>query len=423
MRSFTRLLPITALALASTAFAQLGAPRPAPSWPGGGHRLDVQAVLQQALGQGHDGVLGCAKDTAGHYYVTVARSPAQSSHPHLLVELDAAGQFLAAYPQPAALQASPWGMRDLAFDGIDTLFGGAELAVTGPVVFAFDTVQKVWAPQRNWTVPANLPLATLRGLAYVPNGASGAGSLFAVDWYTEAIEFDRAGMQLRSVLAPDMQGVFGLAHDQSRNTLWWFGQHQSENPLGSTVAPGYVHLHETGIASPYSTGQRCLGERDLPGGAWAAGCEFFVENGRPTLLLLHQSASDTLCRLDPTFVQAPGCGGDIALDAYGNSAYPGAPLPPVIALTNSVATAAALCFSPYRSAGTSLPAPFAAGCQLDLAAPIATGNLWPGQGALEFAWIPADPSLAGIDTWWQWAEFDAGNGRAYTSSLGALRIK
>jgi hypothetical protein len=62
-----------------------------------------------------------------------------------------------------------------------------------------------------------------------------------------------------------------------------------------------------------------------PSGGSAGGCEFYVRNGEPTLLLLVQANSDVVYEIGGRFQYGSGCGGVIALanDApfRGNSAW------------------------------------------------------------------------------------------------------
>jgi hypothetical protein len=414
------LLPVVlALGACTPLLAQLGAPLPDPQFPAGGHRIDVQAVVQQALGQGHQAFLGCARDTAGRYFVSVARAPGGQ---HLLVELAANGAFVAAWPQPAAVQGSQFGLRDLAYDGAHTIYGGAELALTGNVVFAFDVPSRSWLPTANWPLPAGFGLTTVRGLAYRPAGASGLGTLLASDWNSGVFEFDRSGALLRHLPGAQTLDVFGLAVDTGRDTMWMLHQVWFHDLVCPDYAPGGTHATEVDLAFGDFTGVRHLGDQAAPGLAGlAGGAECYLKNGVPTLLLLTQAASDTLSEVGSRFDQGASCGGNLRL-ATGRF-RPGSHCLQ-LALAQDPGDIGALLFDFGGAVAPLLGAPFASGCLIYPANPL-TMPVRPITGgfAQQNLWLPSVPGVQGLPMWLQWASLSTSTLTAFTSSAGAAVIQ
>ncbi|MCU0865794.1 MAG: hypothetical protein MUC36_18570 [Planctomycetes bacterium] len=419
---------LTSTLLLVEVVAQLGAPLRDPALPNGGHVVPVQAALQAAFGPAWMTALGIARTDDGHYFVSVAR-PSQGLQ-HLLVELDASGQVVGSWPQPAAAQASPFGLRDLAYDGVDTLFGGAEVALCGDVAFAFDVPSRSWAPARNWPVPAS-GLTTLRGLAIDPTALGGQGLLWVSDWDYWVLAYDRQGQLVRSeYLQTDggtyswpVTGMFGLAHDPQRNSLWvhsqgtvWFGlslafgggRHCLEFDLGTMAMRRY-----------FMSDQSTAVTGGTPFAGLAGGCEFFVENGTPTLLLLHQMAADTASKVGARFELASSCGGTID---FNGLAYTGMGVS--VDLLQDPGQLGALFGD---SSGSQLPThlqlpigPWAPGCTWHLASPNLI-SIAPLPGNAIFT-LPNDLGLVGTRLDLQWASIDLSTGVMYTSQSGALGI-
>ncbi len=87
MRSFSLAL-CAALSMAAFADAQLGKPLPDPLFPTKTHRLEVQKMIAAAMNTtGFNGILGCARDRFGHYWVTSRRDVSKSGTQHMLFEI------------------------------------------------------------------------------------------------------------------------------------------------------------------------------------------------------------------------------------------------------------------------------------------------------------------------------------------------
>ncbi len=175
-------VPLAATLFAPTSVAQLGRPN--------GVRIEVQALASAALAATYDGMVGCARDRDGNYWVTGRRAGTDPNHKLFL--FSAAGAFVAAYDQPTETQASAWGLRDLAYDGRDhILYAGCETNVANRL-FAFDVANRRFDPSRSVPLPATFT-GTARGLAFDARGAGGAGTFLVCDWATPVFEIDRTG--------------------------------------------------------------------------------------------------------------------------------------------------------------------------------------------------------------------------------------
>jgi hypothetical protein len=408
-----RLLLVAALAIAAHAPCQLGKPLPSPAL--GSHVLDVQAVLSAATGVVVDGVLGVARDANGDYWVSARRAPRLPlSTPHMLYQLSAQGQYLGGVPQPAATSSSAWGMRDLAFDGQRYLYGGFE----GDRVLAFDTQAGVFVPALDFVVPSGLTFSTMRALAYDPNGAGGAGSLWVANFTSEHVEFDRAGTILQRV--PNLQpGAFGAAYDAARGTIWWFGQ------SGSTRANTKVVATEMDPQTTQVTGRRVLGDLSIQGtlfpGGFAGGVEIYDDGARHVLLTCAQGASDFLVELDATFDVGGSAGGETSFD--GDACYVGnANFEVTLAASSSSSAVLIVGGAPTDFDLTMLG--WAPGNRLyvdinQFHFPIGPSTVQSGEASIPLS-IPNLAQLAGADLYLQWLELSP-SGLA-TSSGGAIHI-
>ncbi|MCC6670870.1 MAG: hypothetical protein IT458_07410 [Planctomycetes bacterium] len=341
------------------------APAQYPLGHRGGLAIDIESTITAALGGSARWTKssGCARDRSGNYWVSVGHVDwsAGAAIPGKLVKLDAQGGFVRAIDQPPGAHSS-FGLRDLAYDGQDTLYAGLENQYSGNTVFAFDLVSETFVATRRWRAPF-IPGQgdnVVRGLAHDPAGDSGRGSLWACDFGPELIEFDRTGRVLRTVVIPGTNPLpYGLAIDPENRSLWMFC-------LGdSTQTASFVVGIEVDIASGRRTGAMFLGDASVPPlGGMAGGCEFYLKNQEPTLLLLVQADSDRLYEVGGRFRYAPSCGGRIGMtgDAPygGNGAW-------ALTLRGTQASAAALMIH-YVGARQPLGPPvFAGGCMLGLA--------------------------------------------------------
>ncbi len=395
--------PLFALFLASPLCAQLG--KFQPNFPGNTHKLDVQALLNSLAGtsanQDFNLFIGVAQDRFGHYWLTSQRS--QYDHvkatPHRLWELwydsNTSSWKYNWYAQPAAVNASSYfGLRDLAYDGGNFLFAGAELSGTSNTVYAFDIVNKQWDATRKWTVPANNTVSTARALAYDPNGDGGNGSLWLADFSSDILEIRRNGTLIRSF--PTIVGnLMAAGYDPVRKTVWWFTQFDPKIP-----AQGAVGV-EMDTATGKDTGNRFLGDpsiiyQDATNGtvlgALAGGCEFVRKNGKPTLILLSQATSDTSEEIHGRFRY--GSTGGPVLSMGGNYPFHGSVWN--MECTNLPAnTFAGTLF--LGTGRTNIPLPtflFTPGSRVLVANAKSVRNATPSGGKLTFAYsIPNDTAL------------------------------
>jgi hypothetical protein len=392
------------------------------------HKLDIEKIVVAATSTAFNGFLGVCRDRVKKNYWVTCRGVAVSGvTKHRLFEFDSTGKLVGNYDQPSAVwydttktpaTGSSWGIRDLASNGL-YIYGGCENTVTGNKVFAFNVVTKKWDATKDWKVPAATGNSTVRALAFDPNGNKGKGSMWSTNWSGALEEFAQDGTMLRKLTGPPIASPssYGACYDPVRKTVWWFGQGGSAVGTSSTSAPhvgcrvvGYEL--DTKPTVPVFTGSMFFGDQSIPAssttyppGGIAGGCDFFTDaKGRPVLLCLTQSASDTIYEMYGRFQHGPNKGGEIVMkgDApyFSNTKWS-------LGVENSKGVAAVLLLG---TASWNLPvsAPFTAGDILRLwlpgglfvmgSAPIASGS------ALINVPLPPDPSLNGKVLFWQFAE-------------------
>ena len=188
--------------------------------PDGGFGGDVGSFDLDPV-TGTDSHLGL-EFLGGEYFVS-ARG-AGAIPPHRIHVFDAGGSLLRSFDQPAATATSPWGLRDLASDGL-SVFGGDETGVHG-----FDAqgnpVQQVRA--RNGLRPigtlqnsaADQVLGTFRALAFDPDGNGGEGSFWSANFDSDLVEFDLVGTVIRRYSNTIGWSIYGLAHDPCSGSIW-----------------------------------------------------------------------------------------------------------------------------------------------------------------------------------------------------------
>lgn len=132
----------------------------------------------------------------------------------VLSKFDRAGQLIAQYPQNSA---SPYGMRDLAFDGVFLYAGDEE---------GFYRIDPADGSVTTLFTSASFPgeLTVIRGLAYNPS----SDTFYGCDWNDPLVEFNRLGTELGSYdLA--LHNCYGLAFDSytMEPGLWVFEQSET----------------------------------------------------------------------------------------------------------------------------------------------------------------------------------------------------
>lgn len=148
--------------------------------------------------------------------------------PHLVYVLDAGGNVLRSFAQPAATNASFWGLRDLTSDGTN-LFGGDELQVYGFDPQGAPVTQVIAAngprPLGNFTnSPAHVLVGTFRGLAFDRDGNGGNGSFWVASYGSPLVEMNLSGVVLRQFSNTSSWSIYGLALDPVANSLWIYSQ-------------------------------------------------------------------------------------------------------------------------------------------------------------------------------------------------------
>jgi hypothetical protein len=393
--------------LASIASAQLGKPMPDPNFPGGGNKIDVQAT------SGNNGCLGCARDMTGHYWVS-SRAPGSTGR-HKLYKFGPNGALVATFDQLTSYAASatpgfgPWGLRDLAYDGVAHIYGGAENTSTGSIVSAFNVLTGQWDSTKDWVAPASGP-TIVRCLAYDPNGDNGNGTMWTGDFGANIVEFKRDGTILRSMPSAQLvsqnqtASFYGAAYDPVRRTIWWFSQGGSSRAANLRVVGFEMDTSASGFGP---TGQMFQGDVSVagsPAGGIAGGCEFYDKNGRPTLLCLSQANSDTIYELHGRLNFGAACGGQINFKGEcpwsGNSAFQ-------MTLKRSPSTpgTAFLLLCPDSLSIPAQPPLFAPGCTiyLNLSLPVVvlgSGNIANGEASLP---VPIPANIFG-EVVLQWVE-------------------
>lgn len=399
------LRPSLFLALASALSAQepLGATK--------GIAVDLSTTIQAALGSTANGpwgdkCLGAVRDRNGNFWVSVGAPGAGMFGRGKLCKLSPSGAFVKAVDQPLTIATSTFGMRDLAYDGAQTIWGGCESALSGDVLFAFDLQSESFQPTNNWRVPAGLQVH--RGLAYDPSGLAGLGTMYVSDFGLGLIvECDRLGSIVRTFPKPSgADGTFGLALDPVRRRLWLFSQ------TGSTNATAKVVGIEVALQTGLATGSMFLGETTLGGSPIAGGAEWFagaIGGAQPSLVLVNQGLSAKwLYQVSAGFDFGNTCGGRIAMrgDApyQGNAAWG-------LALEGSPLGASAILMMTVNPGYTPLPIwPFVPGCEILIslsevpyAFPAVTVNAGRAQqplavpfgilGSPTFQWIEVAPAV------------------------------
>lgn len=195
---------LTATVLTGSLVAQTVCPSATPATLLG--PIDVDAVTGVGLNYG-------VEFAGGEFFVTGAA--ASTTGPFDVFVLDANGNLLRSFPQPAASQPSALGLLDGATDSVSLFFGNEN------GIFAFDRNgaprTRIFAangaqfPTFPITGPALATLGTYRALAYDPNGNSGNGSFFAGDLGDDILEIDLAGNVLRTIANGGQWSVTGLA--------------------------------------------------------------------------------------------------------------------------------------------------------------------------------------------------------------------
>ncbi|MEO0481552.1 MAG: hypothetical protein AAF196_18940 [Planctomycetota bacterium] len=400
-----------ALLIATPATAQLGAPAPNPVYPGGGATFDLTTAVLNGTGSTFEGILGVARVSDGRTFVSARRF--DRTFPHQLFEFDSSMNFVASHNVPPLADDCLWGLRDLAYDGGQIIYGGCDAGV----IFAFDTVTGVFDATQAIPVPANLSFGTMRAMAFDPNGDGGNGSLWVASWSSDLIELSRTGNLLRTL--PGVQSeTFAAAYDASRGTVWWFGQAGSGHPNDLAFVGTEMSTSDGSL-----TGLQVLGEQSISGlrpGGYVGGVEWIDDGGSPRFLCVAQGDDDFLLELDATWEYGATTAGSISFEGgapfVGNTGWR-------LRLDSTVSGSGALVVG-VSPLVIPLPPPlFTPGSELLIdATNLLTGSpMLPvanGGSTVTGLAIPNFPSLAGTDVFFQWIVFPQSPMGSLSSSTG-----
>jgi len=165
---------------------------------------DILIDFDANTAHGETGSLGAEWD--GEYFWSTCRGLV--TPPHDLYKWDVDGNLIATYDQPA--QGSAWGIRDLAFDG-NMLYGGSENGFwqidpsDGSSTLMFSAIA---------------PMTCIRALAWEPNEGVFYSGNFASSFY----KFTPDGTTITAVTNPGVAAAYGMAYDNSADTIWVFDQ-------------------------------------------------------------------------------------------------------------------------------------------------------------------------------------------------------
>lgn len=198
--------------------------------------------------------LGVAVDTrTGWFYVTATR--AQPSSPHRIFVLDEAGVVRSVMAQPTIHSISPFGMRDLEFDG-ESLIGGSEVGIS---VLGVDGTPRGQVLAANGPQPITQPitgpiaavLPVCRAIAFDPDGNQGNGSLLVADFASPIYEIDLQGNILATFPALGWS-AYGLTRDPVTGNIWVHAgpQGQIEELDRATMVPTGRKLAPVGAGAP-----------------------------------------------------------------------------------------------------------------------------------------------------------------------------
>lgn len=402
MQRISFALSAALLSTAATAQGVLGQPS--------GFSVNVQSATTTALGGSWgDRAVGACRDKNGNYWAAVGlpitAPPTGTPTNGKIVKFDSAGNYVKNVDQPQVSTADPFGIRDLAYDGNNTIYGGASATTTGGKIKAFDIVTEAWDATKDWIAPASVALH--RGLAYDPLGNNGNGSMWTCNFNTNPLtEFDKNGVVLRTIPVANLgnnAAPYGIAIDVPGRKLWAFSQGGSTKGP-TTGAYGIVDrvIIQIDLVSGLKTGLMSFG--DVP--AIAGGCELTVKSGQLYMVCLNQGALDSLTEVGITFNYGTGCGGKIGMtgDApwSGNAAWG-------IELRNSTATNAILALSVGTGAVPIGPPLSVPGCTILIQLPfLATFPQQPVVGGTAVQNVPIPIGLTpGGPVRFQWIELPA----------------
>ena len=251
-------------------------------------------------------------------------------------------------------------------------------------------------------MPSILGLTTLRGVAFDPFGASGAGTVYVCDLGPQVYELRRDGSIVRAIPCPH-PSPRALALDPGYRLLWAFGAGATGRPQTGVV----------GIAADLGTGTKnglvVLGDPTVagnPAGGTVQGVEFEVsghDHNVAKFVLLTDAQSDTVYSLVAAFRSGSTCGGTIGFT--GDAPYAGnANWTPT--LSGSAAGQAWLLLHPAYAVQPVFPPIFQLGCTLYVSwtpGPILVGPVAVQAGQAKVT-LPIPSGLAAGDLVLQWLE-------------------
>jgi hypothetical protein len=291
-----------------------------------GKRIDVQAAT------GNNGCLGVCYSKVGtqeSYWVTARATPIVAPNPHLLYEFDyATGALRNTFQQPVTYDAtlSPWGIRDIAWDGGRYMYGGLEPTSGALRIYVFDLNTNTYDLTKTITVTGTV-LKVARTCAY--NNRN--NTLYISNFGDPAYEIDLTGAIKTTIAVSGGASKYGAAYDMIENLLWWHGQggssiHASIGSVGSEWDP--VAQAPTGTAFLGDLSLRTSDAVPRIGGV-AGGLESYRRGPNNDLyfVLLAQAVSDTIFEMVAPWQTGASCkGGSGSVPQIGmknDAPYPG----------------------------------------------------------------------------------------------------
>ncbi|MBK8979190.1 MAG: hypothetical protein IPM29_25115 [Planctomycetes bacterium] len=309
--------------LAAGLVAQGGLGKPVNIGTSGSHRIDVQTTASGGAGYTVNGALGVEVDNAGHIWVTARRDTTSTANPHILVEYDANGAYVAWYAQPPGTAGSGWGIRDLAHNlefnptssDPELIYGGCENSASANTIFAWDPVGKSWVNAANVVITA--PVNTVvRALALMPASSPAVQAAFPIATkgvfvtanFGSVVEYiDVATGAPAAPATPSVTpAAYGAWFDTQTDTVWWFSQ------SGGPVASMQVDFEQASVTG-VPTGQHFIGDLGIPGtnpGGLAGGASGRLDpaTGITELTYLTQATVDEVVRVEGNYnYGSPGC--------------------------------------------------------------------------------------------------------------------
>lgn len=244
-------------------------------------------------------------------WVSARALPAVAGNPHLLYEIDpTVPAVVGVHNQPTVLgPGCPFGIRDLAWDGGQYLFGVQERAVAN-VIHRFDIDTAAWLAPIAIASAATVGPAVLQGLAVIPPAAGGP-MFFATDGTATVYPLPFVAPLTVDFGVPVASGfgsIMGAGFDSTSKRLLWLSNGAGGEDLdparsiGAIVADGRYCV---GGGVYGFMANRAYGDLSLPavggfmgGRAMGMDTDRLAPGGAVHGLLLQSSTADWVVELD-----------------------------------------------------------------------------------------------------------------------------